>query len=102
MSIHIDDVLDYLDDQRVCQKAENMESLMELIHEGYTRYYKREETGIREGFRQLRERWESLSGEQSYDLIALVCELCAEHELQAFSQGICAGMILMTEVNRVP
>ena len=101
MSIHLDDVLDYLDDQRVCQKAENMESLMEMIHEGYTRCYRSDLEPIRERFRHLRKLWEPLSGEAADKMFCTVCDLCAEAELQSFSQGVCAGMLLMTEVNRL-
>ena len=102
MSVHIDDVLDYLDSLRVCQKAEDMESLMEIIHEGYSRYYRRDEAGIRNCFGRLREVLDLLPGDGADRLFSLVCDLCADHEIQAFSQGVCAGMLLMTEVNRVP
>ena len=34
-------------------------------------------------------------------MFSTVCDLCAEAELQSFSQGVCAGMLLMTEVNRL-
>ncbi len=101
MSIHLDEVLDYLDDQQVCRKAENMESLMEMIHEGYTRYYKTDKETIYTLFRQLRSIWEPCSPMQEDRMFSLICDLCRELELQSFSQGVCAGMLLMTEVNRV-
>ena len=101
MSIHLDEVLDYLDDQRVCKSAENMESLMEMIHEGYTRYYKADNERIFALFHQLRSVWGPVATSQADRMFNLICDLCAELELQSFSQGVCAGMVLMTEVNRV-
>ncbi len=68
MAIHINEVLDYLDGQLVCQRAEGMSSL--VLREAYT----------------LHDTAETLS----------------DPELLAFSQGVLTGMMLMTEVNRIP
>ena len=70
MSIHIDEVLDYLDANLVCQRAEGMPSLMEALRDAYRLH-------------------DSAEGGES-------------PELRAFSQGVVTGMMLMTEVNRVP
>lgn len=70
MSIHIDEVLDYLDSHLVCRDAENMPSLMAALRNTYTLHDTGDETG--------------------------------DPELTAFSQGVLTGMMLMTEVNRVP
>ena len=102
MSVHINQVLEYLDQQRVCQKAENMESLMEMLHYAYTRYNTVDSEEIRALFARLREIWEPVSMRDSDELFSLVCELCMEHEVLTFSQGVSAGMLLMTEVNRLP
>lgn len=66
MSIHIAEVPDYLDEHLVCQRSENMPSLMEVLHAAYM-----DHGGSRE-------------------------------EVNAFSQGVLTGMLLMTEVNRLP
>lgn len=70
MSIHIDEVLDYLDANLVCQRSEDMPSLMAVLRDAYT-----------------------LHGSAGHTEPA---------ELTAFSQGVLTGMLLMTEVNRVP
>lgn len=70
MSIHIDEVLDYLDNNLVCQKAEGMPALMAVLREAYVLH----DTGETE----------------------------SDPELLAFSQGVLTGMMLMTEVNRIP
>lgn len=67
MSIHIDEVLDYLDKNLVCRRADGMPSLMKLLHDAYA---------------------EHSSGSAA--------------EVTAFSQGVLTGMLLMTEVNRLP
>ena len=74
---------------------------MEMIREGYTRYYKTDNKRIFTLFRQLRSAWGPVTPSQADRMFSLICDLCAELELQSFSQGVCAGMILMTEVNRV-
>lgn len=68
MSIHINEVLDYLDEQLVCQRADGMQSLMEMLYEAYTVH--------------------DSGGSQN--------------EVTAFAQGVLTGMLLMTEVNRLP
>ena len=52
-------------------------------------------------FRQLRSIWEPCLPVQEDRMFSLICDLCRKLELQSFSQGVCAGMLLMTEVNRV-
>lgn len=68
MSIHINEVLDYLDEQLVCQRADGMPSLMELL----------------------------------YDAYAVHDHGGGKDEVKAFAQGVLTGMLLMTEVNRLP
>lgn len=69
MSIHIDQVLDYLDTNLVCRNADNMPSLMAALRDAYTLHDCPEDQG---------------------------------GELTAFSQGVLTGMLLMSEVNRLP
>ena len=70
MSIQIDEVLDYLDTNLVCRRAENMPSLMAALRDAYILH-------------------DSAESPESA-------------ELTAFSQGVLTGMLLMTEVNRIP
>jgi len=102
MSVHIDQVIEYLDTKRVCDKAENMESLMEMIYYAYTQCHKVDNEKIRSLFARLRKIWEPSSERDGDEMFSLICELCIEHEVLAFSQGICAGMQLMTEINWLP
>ena len=69
MSIHINQVLDYLDSHLVCRDADKMPSLMAALRDAYTLHDCPEDQG---------------------------------GELTAFSQGVLTGMLLMSEVNRLP
>ena len=102
MSIHINQVLDYLDFHPVCQKADNMETLMELLHDVYTQYNSIDSEEIRDLFQKMRETLGALSAEDLDTLFFLVCQLCIKHEQLAFSHGVRVGMQLMSEVNTLP
>ena len=102
MAVRMNDVLDYLEEQRIVQKAENMESLMEMLHYAYTQYNIVDSEEIRVLFARLRKIWEPVSMKDADDMFSIVCELCMEHEVLAFSHGVSAGMLLMSEVNRLP
>lgn len=102
MSIYIDEVLDYLDRHLVCQQADSMESLLEVLRDAYIRHNDPEGEKIRSGFAQLRQVLHPISPESFDSVFSIVCDLCLEHELLAFSQGVLTGMLLMTEVNRLP
>ena len=102
MSIHIDEVLDYLDTHLVCRNADSVGSLMEALHEIYTAYTEIDNEELRGAFEQLGPLFESLPPADSDLLFGTVCDLCMKHEQLAFSQGVLTGMMLMTEVNRLP
>lgn len=70
MSIHIDQVLDYLDSHLVCRNADDMPSLMAALRNAY--------------------------------VLCDGSEALPSNELTAFSQGVLTGMLLMTEVNKLP
>ena len=92
MSINIHQVLDYLDETVVCQRADDIHTLMKLLCDAY---HFHNQTTVQD----LQEKLASLGSD---DPIAAVCGLCRERELLAFSQGVRVGMLLMTEVNYLP
>lgn len=102
MSIHIDQVLDYLDTHLVCQQADNVGSLMELLHDAYAIHNSADDQAIHAHFRNLRQMLDQIPAEWGDAFFSQVCDLCMEHEQLAFSQGVVVGMLLMTEVNRIP
>lgn len=102
MSIHIHDVLDYLDEHPVSCHNGSVQSILELIHEAYIANNTIDSTKIRELFHELRSAGEIIPEECFDKLFSCVCELCFEHEAEAFSHGIVVGMHFMTEINCLP
>ena len=78
------------------------QGLMEVLRDAYMTYNSVDTAEIHEKFGTLRAMLPGLSPERFDELFNLVCDLCLDHELLAFSQGVAVGMDLMTEVNRLP
>lgn len=102
MSIHTNDVFDYLDTHPVCLHDGDFQSLLEMLHYIYSASNPIDSDAIREGFRGLGPILDRLPGEESETLFSLTCGLCHAHELAGFSHGLTVGMHLMTEVNALP
>lgn len=102
MSVHIHQVLDYLDAQRVCQTSDSMETLLETIYEAYERCNCFETDETKMWLRKINGMLDILPPRLHDHLLHLIFCLCGSQEKLAFSQGILAGMLLMTEVNRLP
>lgn len=82
MAICLGQVLDYLDNHPVCQRADTVESVMKLLYDTYAIHN------------------DGSSFRSSYpDLPASLYSFCARQEQQSFVQGVVVGMLLMTEVN---
>ncbi len=101
MAVCMEEVLDYLDEQLVCRKAENMESLMEILHDAYANFQRDDSKKVEALFSGLRDLWDPLTEETVDEMFSLVCDICAESEVISFAQGVRVGMLLMTEVNNV-
>lgn len=102
MSIHIDEVLDYLDTHPIGCHEGSVKSLMEMLHEVYTMYNSIDSEELRGKFRELRPVLEQLPRDDGNRLFSLICDLCMEHEQLAFSHGIVVGMQLMSEIRVLP
>ena len=79
-----------------------MGSLMETLHDVYLVHSQTDREALQCRFGKLRQVLTLLPSEKADAFFALVADLCLEHEQLAFSQGILTGMLLMTEVNRIP
>ena len=102
MTIHTEQVFEYLDTHPVSLYEGTFESLLEMIHYIYTAYNSIDSQAIRQGFRDFRSVIEQLSAQEQDDLFSAACKLCFEHEKTAFYHGITVGMHLMTEINGLP
>lgn len=102
MAIHINEILDYLDDHPVCCHNGGVESLMEMLHDAYIAHNSIDSEKIRSCFQALDSESENLTLNMANQLHSMICDLCMEHEVLAFSHGIVVGMHLMSEVNYLP
>lgn len=102
MSIHIDEVLDYLDAHPISGHNGDVESLLEMLHDAYCSYNSIDSDAIRGLFKKVDGVLEMLPSDAAEQLYSLVCDLCVEHEVLAFSHGIVVGMHFMTEVRTLP
>lgn len=102
MSIHTNDVFEYLDTHPVSRYEGDFQSLLEMLHYIYTTCNPIDSEEIRESFRQLEDVFRELSFEDQNTVSAIVCDLCFAHEQTAFYHGLTVGMHLMTEINFLP
>ena len=102
MSIKINQVLDYLDTHPICQQADNMESLLEMLSDIYLSHSNGNSTELYGLFARMRTCMAGLGQKEQDTLFDAVSDLCARHEVLAFSQGFLAGMLLMCEVHSLP
>lgn len=102
MSIHINQVLDYLDNHPICQQADSMESLLEKLADIYLSHSNGNTAELYELFARMRQCMAGLEQREQDALFDAVSSLCAKHEVLAFSQGFLVGMLLMTEVRTIP
>lgn len=102
MSIHIQDIYNYLDEHPIYAYNGSVTSMLGMIHDAYTMYNEIDSEEVKCRIRQIVEILGPLPAEKEDALFAVVCQLCAEHERLAFSHGIRLGMDLMMEVNWLP
>lgn len=102
MSIHIHEVLDYLDCHPVNSYEGTVSSLLEMLHEVYTMYNSIDSGELKVMFGNLRPVLERLPPSDADTLFSNVCDMCLTHEKLAFSHGIVVGMHLMLELNILP
>ena len=99
MSVHTNQVFDYLDTHPVSRYEGDFRSLLEMLHYIYTTCNPINGETIRDGFRKMRSVIDKLPMEEQDALFSCVCDLCYEYEQQAFYHGLAAGMHLMAEIN---
>ena len=102
MSIHINQVFDYLDSHPVSRYDGDFQSLLEMLHYVYTTCNPIDSEAIRYGFRNMRTAMKTLPREEQDAIFSCACDLCFEHEQQAFYHGLTVGIHLMAEINGLP
>lgn len=99
MSIHINQVLAYLDEHPVSSHKGDFSSLLDMLCASYTEYNNIETDRIRILFDEMDAILSTLTLCQNDHIFDTVVNLCIEYQRTAFSHGICVGMHLMTELN---
>ena len=99
MSIHISEVLDYLDTHPICCHKGTVTSLMEMLYDVYVMHNTIDSEEIQN---KLQEVLILLPQNQHEPFLTSLCDICAGYELLAFSHGIVVGMHLMSEINTLP
>ena len=102
MSIHINEILDYLDEHPIGCYEGGVKSLMEMLHDVYIEHNSVDSEEIH----RLLQRFQDLLEQNPLDsrdaLYGLVSDLCREHEVLEFSHGFVVGMYLMSEARTLP
>ena len=101
MSIHIHEMLDYLDVHPL-RDCDSGASVMGVLCDVYTMHSTVDREELRNLLGKLAPLRESLSREASDVLFSAVGDLCMEHERLAFSHGVVVGMLLMEELTALP
>lgn len=102
MSIHINEVMDYLDAHPIGCYEGSVKSLMEMLHDVYVAYNSVDNEELRRLFQRFDSILKDFPADGAEELRASICDLCREHEVLAFSHGIVVGMNLMTEIRTLP
>ena len=102
MSVHIDEVLEYLDAHPIGCYSGGVKSLMEMLYEVYCEYNDVNSDEIRDLMSRYYDLVDGYPMEDEERLYTLISELCGKHEVIAFAHGILVGMNLMAEVNGLP
>lgn len=102
MTIHTNDVFEYLDTHPVSLYEGDFQSLLEMIHYIYTACNSIDSEEIRKKFHKIRSVIEMLPAKEQNELFSAICDLCLDFEKTAFYHGMTVGMHLMTEINGLP
>jgi len=102
MSVHINEVLDYLDIHPICCHNGTIYSLMDILLDVYKMHNRIDSQELRQLQHTLQHYIGTLPDADSKQVFRILSQLCMEHEQLAFSHGIVVGMHLMSEVNMLP
>lgn len=102
MSIHINDIVELLEQNPIHSYNGNIQSLLRLLYSAYSEYNVTNSPEARELFRSMDKHMEKLEYQEAECLNSNFMEICMNLEEIAFGHGILVGMYLMTEINGLP
>ena len=101
MAVRIDQLIEYLDSHPICYYADNVESLLGMLYDIYTKHNGINSNELRKLTQKLDVVLEKLPVDTRDGADRLVGEMCREHEQVAFVHGVVVGLCLMTEIRTV-
>ena len=101
MAVRIDQVLEYLDHHPVCYYADNVESLLGMLSDIYTRHNVISSAELDSLVKNLDAALETIPAGERMRCGDLVNVIRKEHEQQAFVHGVIVGLLLSTEIRSV-
>ena len=102
MSICLSQVYEYLAAHPVSNYSGDLSTLLGMLHYIYVTGNPVDNDRIRKALEQFENLTKKLTMNEADELFGAVSDLCWEHESLAFSHGLLAGMVLMTELNALP
>ncbi len=100
MNAYLQSLIDYIQKEKITFREEGDQPCLDSIWWHYGECYNLDSPAAKEGFRNLRERLDSLSAEDGDTVITEVGCLCAEYERIAFTAGLRLGAQLMLELSK--
>ena len=99
MSVHISEVIDYLDEHPLCCYEGKLCTFIDMLHNAYTAYNSIDSEKLKDFYIQLEKMEKCMTAKDVEEIDRLVCKIAMEHEILGFTHGIRIGMLLMTEIN---
>ncbi len=100
MNACLQSLMDYIQKEKLTSREDGDQPCLDSIWWHYGECYNLDSSAAKEGFRNLRERLDTLSVEDSDTVITEVGSLCAEYERIAFTAGLRLGAQLMLELSK--
>ncbi len=100
LHVYLQSLIDYIQKEKITFREERDQPCLDSIWWHYGECYNLDSSAAKEGFRNLRERLDTLSVEDSDTVITEVGCLCAEYERIAFTAGLRPGAQLMLELTQ--
>lgn len=98
MNKYKDAIKSYFEEKHFPYEDPSIHTMLDFLWRTYTEINPIISSEIKDGFSSLGEIFDLLPFEKQDLLFQVVCGLCLEHEKLAFTQGICVGAKIMSEL----
>ena len=101
MNSYIDVFNQYIAENRSTIRCSKVESLLDMLYCCYHQQKSVDAPAVKAYFSQLDQVLDSLPIQLADQVVDLACDLCGEHQKQAFREGILVGFCLYTELHQL-